>query len=143
MYKRGLRKVGLVLASSLTILSSLALGSTAATAASKPRKTAMVSCSSDRLVRPTRCTHGCANGTYVLTAITWTSWGLRTAGRRAVYTLNTCTPTFAAGNNVSYKASITASHVQKTKKGYVYRKILLVYKNHGRLARVQWTTPSH
>ena len=143
MYKRGLRKVGLVLAGSLTILSSLALGSTAATAASKPRKTAMVSCSSDRLVRPTRDTLGCGTGTYVVTAITWTSWGLRTAGGTAVYTLNTCTPTCAAGNNVSYKTSITASNVRKTKKGYVYRKILLVYKNHGRPARVLWTMPSH
>jgi hypothetical protein len=57
--------------------------------------------------------------------------------------LNTCTPTCAAGNNVSYEALITASDVRKTKKGYVYRKILLVYKNHGRLARVRWTTPSH
>jgi hypothetical protein len=132
-----------VLAGSLTILGSLALGSTAATAASKPRKTAMVSCSSDRLVRPTRYTLGCGTGTYVLTAITWTSWGLRTAGGRAVYTFNTCTPTCAASSNVSYKASITASNVQKTKKGYVYRKILLVYKKHGRPTPVQWTMPSH
>ena len=78
-----------------------------------------------------------------MTAITWTSWGLRTAGGRAVYTLNTCTPRCAAGNNVSYKTSITAIDVHKTKTGYVYRKILLVYKNHGRLAQVQWTMPSH
>ncbi|HEY5120679.1 MAG TPA: hypothetical protein VII84_03800 [Acidimicrobiales bacterium] len=52
----------------------------------------------------------------------------------AVYTLNTCIPNCAAGNDVSHNTVITANDVRMTKDGYVY-------KNHARLARVWWTLP--
>jgi len=69
MDKRGLRRVGLVLAGSLTILGSPAVGSPAATATSSPRKSAIESCSSVRLVHPTSYIPGCGNGMHVLTAM--------------------------------------------------------------------------
>ena len=142
MRKRGGHTFGTVLVGTLMLLSYLGIESTSASASAKPVKVAIVSCSSVRLVRPTRYTLGCGNGGYVLSGITWTSWGLRTAAASATYTLNTCVPTCAARHDVSYQATVTASNIQKTTKGNVYRRILLVYQNHGRPARVLWTLPS-
>ena len=110
-------------------------------AAGGPRKIAMVSCSSVRLVRPTSYTLGCGNGAYVLTTMKWKSWGGSTASGTAVYTLNTGIPNCAAGNDVSYNTVITANDVGMTKNGYIYKKILLFYKNHARPARVWGTLP--
>ena len=50
----------------------------------------------------------------------WKSGGGSTANGTAVYTLNTCTPNCAAGNDVSYNTVITANDVRKTKNGYIY-----------------------
>ena len=139
MFKHALR--ALVAAGVVTIVAPFSTGTAGAGTTVSYQHIALVSCSSVRLVRPSRYTLGCGNGTYILSHVKWKTWGGARADATAIYTLNTCSPTCAAGTHYSYNAEVIAEGARKVTSGYVYKKLLLIYTNHGQPARVLWTLP--
>src|ERR1035441_4047221 len=94
-----------------------------------------------RLVRPSSDPLGCGSGTYVLTNVHWADWGGSKARGTGNYVLNTCSPTCAADNNVSYHATFVLDHVRTTSRGRVYGALRINYLHHGRHSTVKWDLP--
>jgi hypothetical protein len=101
----------------------------------------MLGCLSQRLVRPSTYSLGCGSGTYVITNAHWVNWGVDGARGTGSYVVNTCSPTCAADNNVSYSASFVVRNIKPTASGPVYKVITIRYLQAGKYTKISWTLP--
>jgi len=138
---KSLRIMPATLVATLFVLSSLNIGVEAVSAATGSQEVAMLGCLSQRMVRPSAYTLGCGSGTYVITDLHWTAWGGTNARGAGNYVLNTCTPTCAADDNVTYHATFVVHGVRSTSKGMVYGALTINYLRRGHRATVTWALP--
>lgn len=92
--------------------------------------------------QPKLLTLACGDGGIVLKGMSWSSFGGATAKGRGTLVINTCEPNCAAGKNVSYPVTVTATGSQKCKGVSVYTKMSLTYtgsKKPARSAPRKWT----
>jgi hypothetical protein len=78
--------------------------------------------------RPKLLTLTCADGNTVLKGLRWSSFGGKSAQASGTLVTNTCEPNCAAGKNVSYPVTATASEPRSCERGIrVYNKLTLTF----------------
>lgn len=92
----------------------------AATAGGPPAEEAMLDCQHQRVVTPRSFVISCADANSGLTGLSWVAWSPGAAAATGTYTYNTCTPTCAAGHDVSYPALVEVTGALQTNLGLVY-----------------------
>jgi hypothetical protein len=120
---------------------SLVGGVDVANATTDAHQVAMLGCLSQRLVKPSTYSLGCGSGTYVITNAHWVNWGNDGARGTGNYVVNTCSPTCAADNNVSYSASFVVRNIKATANGPVYKVITIRYLHAGKHTKISWALP--
>ena len=102
-----------------------------AAGATTPRAapTAILTCQSKAVVRPSSFVIACADANSYLQRIKWTSWGAASASANAVYTANNCTPYCAAGKFINYSARVTLSLPKTTKRGRLFTHLHVSYRS--------------
>ena len=90
-------------------------------------KEAMLDCRHQRVVTPLSFVISCADANSSLTGLSWVAWNPGAAAATGTYAYNTCTPSCAAGRDVSYPAFVEATGALQTNLGLVYTELSWQY----------------
>lgn len=101
---------------------------TAMPAQASTRRVGIRTCSATTVVEPRSFLIYCADGNGELEQLSWQRWGATSAAGSGKYVYNTCTPTCAAGKDVTTTATAALSDPKATKYGELFSELRVTYK---------------
>ena len=118
-----------LLAAPLMTLGGAALTANAG-AATSPR---LLTCTEKPTTKPSTYILSCADAGAGWNDMTWSRWNSTSAIGRGILRQNNCTPNCVSGKFISYRATVTLSHVIDTKKyGDLFSKAVFHYTEDGK-----------
>jgi hypothetical protein len=118
----------------VSLASMLSLGGAAGLARSGAvTPTRVLTCNFKLTSKPSAYLLSCADANADWTGVTWSNWNASSATGHGTLQQNNCTPNCAAGQFLSYRASVTLSKVVATKKyGDLFSRATFHYRAGGK-----------
>jgi hypothetical protein len=132
--KKNLSRVNAVLGAVLLAAPLLTIGGVALpSSAGAATSTRLLTCTGKPTTKPSAYILSCADAGAGWNAMTWSQWSSTSATGRGILRQNNCTPDCVDGKFISYRATVTLSHVIDTKKyGDLYSKAVFHYTEGGK-----------
>ncbi len=132
--KKYLSRTTAVLGAALLAVPLMSLGAASiATTAGATTATRLLTCTGKPTTKPSAYILSCADAGAGWDAMSWSQWNATSAIGRGVLRQNNCTPNCASGTFISYRATVTLSHVIDTKKyGDLFSKAVFHYTEGGK-----------
>lgn len=132
--KKNLSRATAVLGAVLLAAPLMTFGAaTMATSAGATVSTRLLTCAGKPTTKPSAYLLSCADAGAGWNTMSWSQWNATSALGRGVLRQNNCTPNCVSGTFISYRATVTLSHVIDTKKyGDLFSKAVFHYSEGGK-----------